>query len=579
MTDKQLVRIKKAGEGSYGVVYLATEYIPKKNTKSKSAALNEKDITNIPEDSLYAVKRNFKEKPTTGYGNLRELNMMIALSGYPYIVNLLDVKDYDPFLETGKPMTPVPKTTFKEMNEDKMHFIMEYLPFNGEEYIEQKTCTPPAMKVIIMQLLLAVEFMHSQGIVHRDIRTSNILISVDEEGNHRLTLCDFGLSRIMGDGRSTPGTITSWYRAPEVCCACLYDKKVDIWSTGCVIYEIICGRPLLKGVDDNDTEIFGSILSKLPTAPLKTVIEKLFSRGTPLKYQPTASQYNRKTYVERMALKQPFKKQFNAVPGSLDELEDLFEKMLCLDPDNRVSATRALNHSFFNWTREHIESVRKEYPPEPSALPFYEIYPCIERTWVIALVFNIYNSRLKSYTTSIKPINMDKFSKIDKTYLPPSQEDWYNHRILFHALDLFDQYIQYCFTSGDVNLRDSETQILGRIHSKEETYLRFYVCLYMMHKYYATLEIPLDWKEFVPKIFTTVSSKKIAETFEELIVYNVTKMMIFRKTLLEISTEFVDSLTEKDVKILLNKLGNLDEEWIDGSVRALYRKFMNISNL
>ncbi len=567
---KQLVKLDKIGEGAYGMVYAAKEHI-----KGRPLKVNPNELQTLPEDEIIAVKRNFKEKSTTGYANLRELDMMVKLSGHPYIVNLLDVKDYDPFKETGRPMTPIKNTSFKNMNVDKMHFIMEYLPYNGEEYIGQQTCTPSAMKVIIMQLMLAIEYMHSQGIVHRDIRTSNILISVDEDENHKLVLCDFGLSRIMGDGKSTPGMTTSWYRAPCICCHCLYGKKVDIWSAGCVIYEIICGRPLLKGVDDDDTEIFNTILTKLPTSPTKAVINKLFNRGIRLKIKDT-SQYNRKTYVERMALKKPFKINFEKIPGSLDELEDLLENMLCLDPDTRISASRALNHPFFDWTRKHIDEIREDFRPEPPALPFYEIYPCIERTWVMDLAFTIYNSHLRTSKSSVIGVSEKDFVVVNKNYWAPDQRDWFSHRTLFHALDLFDQYLQYCFTSNEVVLRDKETALMGRIHTKDETYLRFYTCLYQTYKYNCTLDLPMQWEDMVPLTFRDISAKKVRDQFEELLVYNVTKMMLYRKTLLEISTEFVDSLSEMDVKFLLVKLGTLTEEFTEGSIRALYRKFMGI---
>jgi serine/threonine protein kinase len=570
MSNKKLVRIgEKIGEGSYGSVYAAKEC-----SKTEEATICEKEITDFSEESLVAVKRNFKEPSTTGYSNLRELDMLMALSGHPYIVNLLDVKDSDPFKNTARPMTPVKNTNFRDMCVDKMHFIMEYLPFNGEQYLEEKTCTPPAMKVIIMQLMLAIEYMHAQGIVHRDIRTSNILISVDEEGNHKLVLCDFGLSRIMGDGHSTPGTVTSWYRAPEICCECPYDKKIDIWSAGCVIYEIICGRALLNGVRDDNTDLFNTILLKLPEAPERKIINKLFNRGIRLKLKDY-TKYNRKTYVERMALNKSFRTEFNSIPGSLDDLEDLLENMLCLDPSTRYSATKALNHTFFNWTRSHINQIRKEFKPEPPSLPFYEIYPCIERTWVFSLALQIYNTHLKNEELDVTPIPTTNFPVVNENYFPPDQTDWYSNRTLFHALDLFDQYLHYCFTSDEVSLRNKETPLLGKIHSKEETYLRFYACIYQMYKYNSTLEVTLDWEEIVPSVFK--KCKKEREKFEELMVYNVTKMMTYRKTLLEISTEFVDTLEEEGIRVLLRKLANMKEKWTDGSVRALYRKFMNIS--
>ncbi len=561
MSEQQLVKLNKIGQGSYGAVY--------------SAKTIDQGEENEDED-VCAVKRNFKEPSTTGYSTLRELNMMIALTGHPYIVNLKCVKDQDPFKGTSNPMTPVKRMKdFKNMVEDKMHFVMEYLPFNGEEFIMQPECTPEAMKVIIMQFLLAIEYIHSQGIVHRDIRTSNILISVDDDGNHKLVLCDFGLSRIMGDGHYTKGVVTSWYRAPEICCECPYDKKIDIWSAGCVIYEIVCKRPLLKGVDDEDTELFNAILTKLPIAPERKVINKLFNRGKKLKLGDY-TKYNRKKFIERMVLNNATKKSFNKTPGNLDELEDLLEQMLTLDPDIRISATRSLNHPFFEWTRDHIKEIREEYKPEPPPLPYYEINPCIERTWVFSLVYNIYNKYIRDNKIDVKPISVKDLPKVEDIYIPPDYTDWFSYRNIFHAVDLFDQYIEYCLTSDKIKLRKKETSLLGRIHSKEETYLRFYACIYQIYKYNCTLEITLKWEDIVPSIFATSKSMKDRETFEKLMVYDVTKMMTYRKTLLEISTDYVKELEDSDIRTLLEKLGYLTEPWTEKSVRALFRQFMNI---
>src|SRR5579871_3942276 len=101
--NKQMARLRIAGQGSYGIVYLAADADVIKLNGGK----REISYDNIPEDKLFAIKRNFKEKPTTGYGNLREANIMKILSGHPYIVNLLGIKHNDPFEGTREPMTPI----------------------------------------------------------------------------------------------------------------------------------------------------------------------------------------------------------------------------------------------------------------------------------------------------------------------------------------------------------------------------------------------------------------------------------------------------------------------------------------
>jgi serine/threonine protein kinase len=570
---KRMTKLGTAGKGAYGIVYIATDMDGVKDNKKN----------NIPEKRLYAIKRQFKEKLTTGYGNLREADMLTILAGHPYIVNLKNIEYNNPFKETSKPMTPIGKTDFKEMNEDKMLFVMEYLPYNGEDYIKEKTCTPFVIKVLMMQLMLAIEFIHSRGVVHRDIRTSNVLISKDEEGDHELKLCDFGLSRIMGDGKSTPGTITSIYRAPEVLTSRAYGRKVDIWSAGCVIYELVARVAFLEGFDDVDKELFDGILSRLPYEPSKKVIKKLFSNNPDFTPNTKPPRNGRISFVKRMKLSNKFKKDFESVPGSLDQLEDLLTNMLCLDPDERFTATRCLDHPFFDWTRDHINKIRQDFPPEPPPLPFYPIYPCAERSWVIGLSFAIFNSKTKlekkipfekSSNSAEKSSNC--IEEPDDMYLSSSIKKWYSHRILFHAIDMFDRYITHRLTVDKANLRDTENDLMGKLLTRDETYLYFYCCLYIAHKYYNVLVTTLSWDVFAPEIFANPRSRSKIVEFERYLTVDVLGVKAYRKTLLEISNEFTERLTEQNKMDLLYKLGTIKTPWLDKSVRALYRDFNNI---
>jgi serine/threonine protein kinase len=557
MNGVNLTRIKRAGEGAYGIVYLATGQ--ESNGKKKFSS---KEIKAIPEEDLYAVKRNFKDGDTFGYGNLREFNIMNILRGHPYIIDLVEVLTHDPFSKKGRPMTPIAKTEFKSMEEDQMRFVMEYLPLNGEEYISDKSYTAFGVKVLITQLLLAIEFMHAKGVVHRDIRTSNILVSVDDDGNHMLKLCDFGLSRVMGDGICTPGVVTSLYRPPEICCGAPYNRKADIWSAGCVIYELMCGTSLLKGVDDDNTNLFNNILIKLPTAVPQEEIDHMLKNCDEMEIQP--NKYRRKRLIDRMNLDKDFVRDFKSVPGSLSELEDVLSHMLCFNPRDRHSATRLLNHPFFNWTRKHITQMRAEHIPEPEALPFYEIYPCIERKWVAELIPHL--------------CGKGDLLVINPSYLPTKTRNVYVDRVVFHALDLFDQYLAHRFTVNPDKLRAEETALLGRIHSREETYLRWYCCVYMIHKYYATLTPTLKWEEIAPKMFVSIKNKRLAMEFENLMALTITGGLLFRKTLLEISYDFEDQMSSAQHAENLTKLLELKENYVTGSVRALYREFNGIKS-
>lgn len=105
------------------------------------------------------------------------------------------------------------------------------------------------IRFIIYQLAKALKYLHTGSIIHRDLKPSNILIN----SNCTIKLCDFGLVRslIVKDDNGpilTEGVATRWYRAPEVLLGSKsYSTPADIWSFGCIIYEILAQKPLFPG--------------------------------------------------------------------------------------------------------------------------------------------------------------------------------------------------------------------------------------------------------------------------------------------------------------------------------------------
>ena len=94
-------------------------------------------------------------------------------------------------------------------------------------------------KFYMIELVLALEFLHKNNMVYRDLKPENILL--DSLGHVKLT--DFGLSKILEDEEDKAFTLcgTPQYLAPGVLLRQGYDKMVDWWSLGCVMYEMLCG--------------------------------------------------------------------------------------------------------------------------------------------------------------------------------------------------------------------------------------------------------------------------------------------------------------------------------------------------
>ncbi|KVH95869.1 Protein kinase, ATP binding site-containing protein [Cynara cardunculus var. scolymus] len=109
------------------------------------------------------------------------------------------------------------------------------------------SCSLYLVKCYMKQLLSGLDHCHTQGVLHRDIKGSNLLID-----NHGiLKIADFGLASFFDHRQNVPLTsrvVTLWYRPPELLLgATLYGVAVDLWSAGCILGELYAGKPIMPG--------------------------------------------------------------------------------------------------------------------------------------------------------------------------------------------------------------------------------------------------------------------------------------------------------------------------------------------
>lgn len=138
--------------------------------------------------------------------------------------------------------------------------VFEYLEHDLLGIVDKKVNLEiPHIKCIMKQLLEGLYFLHSKNVVHRDIKSANILMNKNGE----IKLADFGLARLMDmkNQNYTNRVVTLWYRSPELLLGSVnYTTAIDMWSVGCCFAEILNAAPFFKA--DNEQKLLEMIYQK-----------------------------------------------------------------------------------------------------------------------------------------------------------------------------------------------------------------------------------------------------------------------------------------------------------------------------
>ncbi|NXX75762.1 MK15 kinase, partial [Urocolius indicus] len=220
-------------------------------------------------------------------------------------------------------------------NDKDIYLIFESMETDLHAVIKKGNLLKDIHKCYILyQLLKATKFIHSGNVIHRDQKPSNILLDAD----CFVKLCDFGLARSLcqmnedhGNPSLTEYVATRWYRAPEILLSCRsYTKGVDMWSIGCILGELLLGKPLFPGTSTvNQIE---QILRVIPAPSPEDILA--------LQSDYRASVINHLSSRQRVTFEEIF-------PPSTPLLAlDLLKKLLVFNPDKRLTAEQALQHPY-----------------------------------------------------------------------------------------------------------------------------------------------------------------------------------------------------------------------------------------
>lgn len=305
---------KRLGKGAYGIVWKAKD----KNNKKIVAV-----------KKIYDAFRNRTDAQRT----FREIWYLQEFHSHPNIITLLEV--------------------VKAKNDKDIYLIFDFMETDLHQLIKKGTLKEDWKHgFIIFQLLSALSYIHSANVIHRDIKPSNILM------NHRceLKLADFGLARSLeqteeyaSDPTLTEYVATRWYRAPEILLGSKrYTKGVDIWSVGCIMGEVISGKPLFPGTSTlNQVE---RIMAALPH-PLQADIDSLCTGYA--------------AFVLGRAANKPKRLLRNVLVNGSTDAHDLLTKLLTLNPNNRITAKDGLQHPYISryHGQESPSELGKAVPP------------------------------------------------------------------------------------------------------------------------------------------------------------------------------------------------------------------------
>ena len=335
-------QLEQIGSGTYGDVFRAID--------TRTGA-------------MVAIKRVRSAGADNGFSStsLREVALLNALH-HPNLVHLHETVLVMPDVDIASSPTAAPGRGDEsggaagERSEPHLVLVLEYLDTDLKRALDAREArnerwAMPTIKSLLWQLLSGVEYLHSERVLHRDLKPQNLLLGADGE----LKVADLGLARFVGlPVRALEKcVVTIWYRAPELLLgAPLYGFAIDMWAVGCIFAEMVTGRALFAGAPATAASSDADPAAEM-AGLRKQMREVACTLGAPRPADwPELTSLPRYAAADWLPSADERRGRALAELVPIDPLGlDLLARMLTYNPAQRISAHAALAHPFLRGSR------------------------------------------------------------------------------------------------------------------------------------------------------------------------------------------------------------------------------------
>merc|ERR1712038_632212 len=246
----------------------------------------------------------------------REIKILQNMCGGTNIIQLLDV--------VRDPQSKTPSLIFEHVN-------------NTDFKVLYPTLSDYDIRYYIFELLKALDYCHSNGVMHRDVKPHNVMIDHEKR---QLRLIDWGLAEFYHPGREYNVRVASrYYKGPELLVDLqLYDYSLDMWSLGCMLAGMVFRKePFFHGHDNYDQLV--KIARVLGTDGLFDYLDKYNLELDP-RFDDILGRHSRKAWSKFVT------SENQALVDS--EVMDLIDRMLVYDHAARILPKEAMTHTYFH---------------------------------------------------------------------------------------------------------------------------------------------------------------------------------------------------------------------------------------